>query len=387
MTTQSIVCGSCKAAVPYGRLSCPTCGELLASVAGSRRVVAGAVTPKGTVAQLSHAGSNGRAATPSMPAVPLIPSTRTTSAVRPVPSVLTAVPAEETVIAPPADPDDEPLYAASASPPDEQEPPYSDEPDWDDGPIGGAAVAPPSYGDTVPPSRREPAVLMAVETDPTPPPPAPRAESAPIASVESVATGWTPSTTMSAVIGSSAPGAYVPPPPMPAIPSGPAAPARGWAGHADTAAAAAASPAASASAAALPTRLAEFVRWLAVAGSTLAAVGFLLPMASSVIGSTGVGYLDRWGLAGPFHIAVVLGLLAVLALALAVDRVPLWIRVGLPGLGLGSLLIGLVWPYLLVSQLDAGPGAVAILVGAILLGSAGVIALTDDRHRSPDRAV
>jgi hypothetical protein len=46
-----------------------------------------------------------------------------------------------------------------------------------------------------------------------------------------------------------------------------------------------------------------------------------------------------------------------------------------------------VWPYLLVSQLDAGPGSVAILVGAILLGVAGVIALIDDRHVSADRPV
>ncbi len=131
----------------------------------------------------------------------------------------------------------------------------------------------------------------------------------------------------------------------------------------------------------------EFVRWLAVAGSALAAVGFLLPMASSVIGSTGIDYLDRWGLAGPFHFVVVLGLLAVLALALAVDRVPLWIRVGLPGLGLGALLIGLVWPYVLVSALRTGPGAFAILVGAVLLAVAGILALASDRHGTGDRLV
>jgi hypothetical protein len=130
------------------------------------------------------------------------------------------------------------------------------------------------------------------------------------------------------------------------------------------------------------------VRWLAVAGSALSAVGFLLPLAnSSVIGATGVGFLDRWGLAGPFHIIVVFGPLAVLGLALVAERVPLWIRVGLPGLGLGALMIGLVWPYLLVSELRAGPGAVAILVGAILLSVAGIGALVSDRHGGRDRAV
>src|SRR5213593_4859956 len=40
MTAQSIICRSCSTAVPYGRLSCPNCGELLASVAGARRAPA-----------------------------------------------------------------------------------------------------------------------------------------------------------------------------------------------------------------------------------------------------------------------------------------------------------------------------------------------------------
>jgi len=37
MSPQSIVCTACDATVPYGRLSCPACGELLASVAGAAR--------------------------------------------------------------------------------------------------------------------------------------------------------------------------------------------------------------------------------------------------------------------------------------------------------------------------------------------------------------
>ncbi len=37
MAVRTIGCGSCGAVVPYGRLSCPECGELLASVAGSIR--------------------------------------------------------------------------------------------------------------------------------------------------------------------------------------------------------------------------------------------------------------------------------------------------------------------------------------------------------------
>ena len=36
MTTKTIDCIDCGASVPYGRLSCPACGALLASVAGGR---------------------------------------------------------------------------------------------------------------------------------------------------------------------------------------------------------------------------------------------------------------------------------------------------------------------------------------------------------------
>jgi hypothetical protein len=40
MTTKTIECVECGASVPYGRLSCPSCGSLLASVSGSRKPAA-----------------------------------------------------------------------------------------------------------------------------------------------------------------------------------------------------------------------------------------------------------------------------------------------------------------------------------------------------------
>jgi hypothetical protein len=185
-----------------------------------------------------------------------------------------------------------------------------------------------------------------------------------------------------------APGAYVPPV-VPATPAGPPALARSWAGHATTEEPAA-DPAtgARASAAALvdAARLPEFIGWLAVAGSAMAAIGFVLPWGISVIGATGVDYFDRWGLAGPFHPLVVLALLAVLGLALVRNPIPLWVRVGLPGLGLGALLLGLVWPYL-VGLPGMGPGVVVVAVGAIVLGVAGIVALAADRHGPVDQAV
>jgi hypothetical protein len=183
-----------------------------------------------------------------------------------------------------------------------------------------------------------------------------------------------------------APGAYVPP--LPAAPAGPPAPARAWAGHpAGEEAASTDAPSKSTSDLLVDrARLTEFIGWLAVAGSAMAAVGFLLPWGMSVIGATGIDYVDRWGLAGPFHPLVVLAVLAVLGSALVPNPVPLWIRVGLPGLGLGALLLGLVWPYLLYLP-GKGPGVVVVALGAVILLAAGIAALVADRHAPEERAV
>ena len=170
------------------------------------------------------------------------------------------------------------------------------------------------------------------------------------------------------------------------MPAGPPALARAWAGHTaveDTGAATGAR--ASAAAFVDGARLPEFIGWLAVAGSAMAAIGFVLPWGISVIGAGGVDYFDRWGLAGPFHPIVVLALLAVLGLALIRNPIPLWVRVGLPGLGLGALLLGLVWPYL-VGLPGMGPGVLVVAVGAIVLAAAGIVALAADRHGTVDQA-
>jgi len=122
----------------------------------------------------------------------------------------------------------------------------------------------------------------------------------------------------------------------------------------------------------------EFVGWVAIAGSALALVGFLLPWSSSVIGATGVGYLDRWGFAGPGHLLIAVGLAAILVAAVLRERVPLWLGVGIPGLALGSLLIGLVWPYVL-GPLGAELGVATVLLGSVLLAIAGISAVVVDR--------
>jgi hypothetical protein len=130
------------------------------------------------------------------------------------------------------------------------------------------------------------------------------------------------------------------------------------------------------------TRVAEFIGSVFVAGAALAAVGFLLPWASVVIGSSGTSYFDRWGLAGPAHILVVAALLAILALAIVRNPIQPWIRTGLTGLGVGALLLGLTWPYLL-GPLDAAPGVLIDAIGAIALIGSGILALVTDRRPLP----
>ena len=134
------------------------------------------------------------------------------------------------------------------------------------------------------------------------------------------------------------------------------------------------------------SKLDEFIGWLSVAGSALAAVGFILPWSNSVIGATGIGYFDRWGLAGPGHIVIVIALLALLGLGVVRMAVPAWIRLGIPGVGLGALLFGLAWPYL-VGPLGIQAGLLAVVIGAALILVAGILAIATGRHADSAQAV
>src|SRR5687768_7668772 len=58
MSPQSIVCATCDSTVPYGRLSCPACGELLAPVGGAARPT----RTRAATARATRSRSNGRAA-------------------------------------------------------------------------------------------------------------------------------------------------------------------------------------------------------------------------------------------------------------------------------------------------------------------------------------
>jgi hypothetical protein len=268
MTVRSMGCAACGADVPHGRLSCPACGELLASVSGGvRQMTAEAPTS------------------------------------RPLPSVLHDGPDRGTDA--PADPP--PAAASLAEPP----------------------AAPPLPGAYLPPA--------------------------------TLAT----------------PGGIV-------MAAGPAAPARAWAGTnaaVEPGADASDASATSAAADALRARARESIGWIAVAGCAVSGLGFLVPWARTMIGSGGDGYIDQWGLAGPGHLLVILALAVIGALTVLTERVPAWLRLGLPGLALGSLIVGLVWPYLF-GPLGTLPGAYLSLVGALMLAGAAVATLVIDRHAS-----
>jgi hypothetical protein len=383
MTAQSIACGTCGAPVAYGRLSCPSCGELLASVAGARRTAASAASSAAPAAATSS---------------PRTSTARTSTARRKrTPDVLYDVDS-----APSASVAESPLALNVAGRDAEAELPWAnaaggpavqlDEPakkvddgDLDDLLRSNEADEPVDHSSST--AGHAWAVAGASLTGPTTPAYMPRPN---YARAAAAAAATAPAFAEPAAPPIDPPGAYVPPLPTSALPAGPPAPARAWAGYNEAvpgSSAASGPDGRSASERGVDaSRLAEFVGSVSIAGAALAAVGFLLPWASVMIGSTGSGYFDRWGLAGPGHILVVLGILALIALSIVRNPIPTWIRTGIGGLAVGSLLLGLTWPYLL-GPLDAAPGVLIDAIGAVALIGSGVLALVTDRHAEAEKPV
>jgi hypothetical protein len=305
MATTSIECSACGAAVPYGRLSCPECGELLASVAGPSAASDGA---------FSETAAGPHAA----PSVLMDPTTVEAS------------------------------YASIMSP---------------ETPTNGAGLT--SWSAPGMADRHTPGAYV-----PPAPPDLPTTAALSTAA-PAPARAWA---------GAGAGGVLTMDAP------GPTRPGDGSPGGPPAGALAATTAAASDRLGAIDAeKVGGVARWLVVIGAALAAIGFLLPWSNSVIGATGVDYFDRIGLAGRGHLLIAAGILATLALALIRNPLPLWARIGVPGLVLGSLLIGLVWVYVF-GPLRTDPGAQAVLVGAVLLVVGGLIGIAIGRHgESPSR--
>ena len=66
--------------------------------------------------------------------------------------------------------------------------------------------------------------------------------------------------------------------------------------------------------------------------------------------------------------------------------IPLWLRSGVMPLALGSLLIGLVWPYE-VGPLPADVGILVVALGGVAMAAGGVLTTAATRHAGLDPLV
>jgi len=300
MAIKTVDCVECGAPVTYGRLSCPACGALLASVARGRRAP---VTP-----EPASSSEPILAVQPVLAAEPIV---EIVPAVVPEPELVAAV--QPRSVGAPRHPLDSPTTAEVDALP------------WS--------------------SLFEPEPVLA-----------PRPYRAPVSQL---------------------PSAYRQPT-FSLATAGPAWPDR-------TVAMAAAAPAARADGATErrvidPARAIEIAGWFAIVGAAMAVLGFLLPWSRVVIGASGVGgYFNTWGLASPSHVFVLIGLLVVLGFEIMRVRIPAWLRTGIPGLILGGLLVGLVWPYV-IGPVGADVGAMVVGLGGVALVIGGVVASWATRH-------
>jgi hypothetical protein len=300
MTSKTIDCTECGTSVPYGRLSCPACGALLASVTGGR------------------------------PAIVL--ETPVASEPEPEPEFI-----ESLAFAAPAGPD--PAEPVDAPPPASEWPPLTESPPVLAGrPYPRFLIDDPEDRDlptAQPPSTYRPSGLV-------------------LSGAVAGGAGWTaPAATASAV----------------PVPETATTRVRSRVGPVDRA------------------RFVEIAGWFVVVGATMAVLGFLLPWSAVVIGARGVGsYFDQWGLASPTHVVVLATTMLVLALGILRTAVPTWIRSGVLPLALGSLLIGLVWPYQ-VGPLGADVGILVVALGGLALAIGGVVTTWATRHVGVDLLV
>ena len=334
MPARTIVCPDCGEAVPRGRLACPACGAMLASVVG------GEARPAAD--RVEDAPEAASVPAPEAPSVPDAQSEAPAGAPVDDPSVMAPARIQSQPL-PDASPDHAPASGTAASPDPGPATPLAPSSIRQTELEGSAPIdtaepaspeAPPAWG-YVPPGALPP-------SEDTLPGPAPTS----------------PPTALTPAVALAAPGAVV-----------------------------ATSGSTSGSMTLDPARLGQAIGYAAAAGSGLIAFGLLMPWSRSVIGAAGVsGYFDTWGLAGSGHFLVFVWALAVLAVSVLPTRIPVSIRSGLAGLLLGAFGLGLVWPYL-IGPLGAGIGVLVVTVGALVLTAAGLTSAWRDRHAADEPAV
>jgi hypothetical protein len=387
MVTRTVVCPDCGETVPYGRLSCPACGSLLAAVAGAPR----RSEPLAAVA-VTEAPTLDDGANEEPPPPPAVVRNRAKPGRRH--EAVTADDDSPLTHPTPAHQND--ASAASATPASSIEPRgHSD----DEGPAPVGQV-PPILHDW-------PAGQRAATADPE----AHRYEHEQSWDTDD---GHEPAVPLADPPHPAAVGAYVPP-------SSPTPPTDGGAGS--TLLTPAATPvvaggAAYVRAAATPMRpfgasiqveatpddavpesrkplrtgdaplLADLPfdapdtlnGWLVTAGAGLTALSFLLPWISNV-----ADYFGAWGLAVPSRVLPLIAALALLWLSATPNRLPTWLRSAVLPLVLGGLMLGLVWSSVFGNR--AAFGVLAATAGALLLVVGGALSVKPARHAEPDSTV
>ncbi len=368
MTATLVVCPECGSPVAPGRLSCQSCGTLLASVVGSGR------PPIWATASTE---------------LPEIDEDRPLASARPIEPSPAAAAVAESATAPKRGPRrlPRPKPAAPAAPAKGRfvkSPPPDPAPPIDQTALFGPvpSVAPPILHDW---SDRPPDPATA------PSPSAPIAQRAARGGDGPLAGAYlAPSATYAAPVAAGQvaertprrthPGPAQPGPAQaPTWPSAlqPAASAVSYGGNGASGA-----PSTAGAPATAVGRARTLSDWLVIGGSTLAIVSFVLPWATGgVIGAQGSSYLANWGLANPGHLLLIASVVAVLLLELVDNPVPGWFRSGALPLLVGGILAGLAFAYY-ARPAGGGAGVAVMLAGALVLIGGGLTASRPGRHES-----
>jgi len=350
MVAQLHACPECGEPVAPGRLSCPGCGTVLASVA--RRV------------DIAEEPANGNGSEPT--SAPVVPGSYVPPAFAPVTS-FTAWPAAAGGAG----------GAAAAAPP-----------------LPAASFVPGTLdAGSFMPERFDPEPVVSEPLDAEPIAAEPVFEALEAAQPAAPGTGWPdlpapPPAPFSGVPERLSPHP-VEPPPAPILPRSwdPAEAARGTADAVDAGA-----TTADVTATGSTTRIGRFAApridrarveevadTIMLVGSFGLVLSFLVPWARIVLGSRGAGYFETWGLAGSGHLAPFVLALGVLALAVVQNPIGRWLRTGVLGVALGGFALGIAWPYV-VGPLGAGPGALLAWISGVVMLVAGIVSLLVLRH-------
>ncbi len=379
MATRTVVCPECDEPVPYGRLSCPNCGSLLASVAGAPRRVeprramtvdVGTVITADAEARPAARPTTRRAVTTRRPAAPRRATSATGGEEPPPPPSRDPVPSPP--VQPPPPPADDVVPASAPgdlddasepAPPEVQVPPDATPdagtPSWP-GTNGSAPPGAPSILTDWPPpgTVKVPPVAAPTGLRPATTTSEPwRSSAAPVAVPAMPAGAWLPPT---AAFGDAVPNGAVAGDPTQAKPRR--------------------RPGTAALFADLPFDAPDDLPgWLVAIGSGIAVAGFLLPWAAVVPFTSGFGYTSQWGLAIPSHLLLFAAVLGLLSLAILPNRLPAWIRNGVVPLGFGGLLVGVVWPYVF-GGIGSQIGSMSVALSGLLLLVGGLLEVRPRRH-------